>query len=236
MKEHSIHQDSPSPVSDSLSPASNSPVSATRRPLKTRSAGWSQSLARALARSAITPNQISVLSVVFAALGGALLLYAPSPVGLVLVALCVQLRLLCNLLDGMVAVEGGKGSALGVLYNELPDRLGDSLFLVPLGYAVGLGWLGWLCALLAALTAYIRVTGGSLGLPQDFRGPQAKPHRMFVMTVGCLLAAVEVAVWGTTHALLVAVVLIAVGTAATCVTRTLAMARLLQHPQGSARP
>lgn len=215
----------------STRPTTPSPVSSTRRPLKSRSAGWSQSLARALARSAITPNQVSVLSVIFAATGGALLLYFPTPAGLVLVALCVQLRLLCNLLDGMVAVEGGKGSVLGVLYNELPDRLGDSLFLVPLGYAVGLGWLGWLCALLAALTAYIRVTGGSLGLPQDFRGPQAKPHRMFVMTVGCLFTAAELTVWGTTHALLVATALIAVGSAATCVTRTLALAHQLQQQQ-----
>ena len=46
------------------------------------------------------------------------------------------------------------------------------------------GWLGWLGALAAAVTAYIRVLGGSLGLPQDFRGPLAKPHRMVVMTSG----------------------------------------------------
>ena len=205
--------------------------SADRRPLRTRRAGWSQRLAKALARSRITPNQISVLSMVFAAIGAALLLYPPTPVVLVLVALCVQLRLLCNLLDGMVALEGGKGSATGVLYNELPDRVADSLFLVPLGYAAGFGWLGWLCALLAALTAYIRVTGGSLGLPQDFRGPQAKPHRMFVMTVGCLLGAAEIALWNSLYALLGAAVLIAIGTAWTCVARTRAIARLLTKPE-----
>lgn len=199
-----------------------------RRPLKTRSAGWAQALAAALARSAVTPNQISMLSVVFATIGAVLLLYVPTPTGFVLVALCVQLRLLCNLLDGMVAVEGGKSSPVGVLYNELPDRMADSLFLVPLGYAAGLPWLGWLCGLLAALTAYVRVTGGSLGLAQDFRGPQAKPQRMFVMTVACLAVAVEWPVNGTVHALTLALAVIAVGSAWTCVARTHAIAARLR--------
>lgn len=79
----------------------------------------------------------------------------------------------------MVAVEGGKGTPTGVPYDELPDRVADSLFLVALGYAAALPWLGWLGALLAALTACIRALGGALGQPQDFRGPMAKPHRMW---------------------------------------------------------
>jgi phosphatidylglycerophosphate synthase len=81
----------------------------------------------------------------------------------------------------MVAIEGGQQSAVGVLYNEIPDRVADSLLIVALGFAAGTPWLGWLGALAAAVTAYIRVLGGTCGLPQDFRGPLAKPHRMFVM-------------------------------------------------------
>ena len=50
----------------------------------------------------------------------------------------------------------------------------------------GLGWLG---ALLAALTAYVRVFGGSLGFAQDFRGPLAKQQRMAVLTVACVVGA-----------------------------------------------
>ena len=67
-----------------------------------------------------------------------------------------------------------------MLYNEVPDRVADSLFLVALGYAIGMPWLGWLAALAAAVTAYIRVLGGTFGLAQDFRGPLAKQHRMAV--------------------------------------------------------
>ena len=90
--------------------------------------------------------------------------------GFIATAACVQLRLLCNLLDGMVAIEGGKSTSTGALFNEIPDRIADPLFLVPLGYAVGYWWLGWLAALLAVLTAYVRVLGGALGQQQDFGG------------------------------------------------------------------
>ena len=202
-----------------------------RRPIATRSAGWAQALARTLAVSPVTPNQISVASIVFAAGGAAALLWLPGWPGLLLCAAGIQLRLLCNLLDGMVAVEGGKQSPLGALYNELPDRIADSLFLVALGHAGGLPWLGWLGALLAALTAYIRVMGGALGLAQDFRGPLAKPQRMAVMTAACLLAIIESLVWHSLHVLTLAAVVIALGTALTCVTRSRAIAAQLAGPR-----
>lgn len=199
-----------------------------RRPLKTRSSRWAQSCARHLAASSVTPDQISVLSIVFAAIGAATLLFWPSPWSLLACAACIQLRLACNLLDGMVAIEGGRKSALGSLFNEVPDRVADSLLIVAAGYAAGAPLLGWCGALLAALTAYIRVLGGSLGLAQDFRGPLAKPHRMALLTLACLIGAVELALKGTHLALLVCAALIALGSLVTCVTRLIAMARVLR--------
>jgi len=202
-------------------------MSADRRPLASRDTAWARRIASALARSSVTPNQISTVSIAFAALG-AWALVDTRPLALVGAAICVQLRLLCNLIDGMVAIEGGKQSATGALYNEFPDRIADSLFLVALGYACGMPWLGWLAALLAALTAYVRATGGALGLAQDFRGPMAKPHRMAVLTVGCLVGAAEIEWNGTRWTLLAAAVVIAAGSALTCVARALAIARALR--------
>lgn len=201
---------------------------ADRRPLATRSARWATALARALSRTPITPNQISVLGIGFALAGAALLFYWPMPWGFVGAAACVQLRLLCNMLDGMVAIEGGRQSPVGTLYNELPDRIEDALLLVALGHAAGYDALGWLMALLAALTAYIRVTGGSLGFPQDFRGPQAKPHRMAVMTAALVIGAAELHWRGSSHALLAGGLVIAFGSALTCALRTRAIAAQLR--------
>ena len=198
----------------------------SRRPLASRSSAWAPPIARALARTGATPNQVSVASIAFAGAGAALLVDG-TPLALVGAAVMVQLRLLCNLLDGMIAVEGGKATPTGALYNEVPDRIADSILLVALGYAAGHPWLGWAAALAAALTAYIRTLGGVLGHPQDFRGPMAKPHRMAVLTLACLAGAAEVALNATTWTLVVAAAVIASGSVVTCATRLRAIARRL---------
>jgi phosphatidylglycerophosphate synthase len=199
-----------------------------RRPLASRSTAWARFITGVLIRVGVSPNAISVISVVFAAAGAALLIWWPTAAGLIAVAACVQLRLLCNLFDGMVAIEGKRQSPVGGLYNEVPDRVADSLFIVPIGYAIGMPWLGWLGALAAAITAYIRVLGGSLGLAQDFRGPMAKQHRMAVITIACVLGAIERVMWGSQWVLIIAAWLIALGSLVTCGTRLFAIARQLR--------
>jgi phosphatidylglycerophosphate synthase len=199
-----------------------------RRQLASRSTGWARFLAAGAVRAGLTADAISILSLVFAAAGSAALVWMPRPWNLLVGAACVQLRLLCNLLDGMVAIEGGKKSKVGVLYNEVPDRIADSLFLVALGYTIAMPWLGWLAALLAAITAYIRVLGGTFGLVQDFRGPLAKQHRMAVMTAGCLLGIGEFYWLGTQHVVEAAAWIIAIGALVTCGTRVRAIAKQLQ--------
>lgn len=205
-----------------------------RRPLASRSTRWAAFLSSVAIRMGLTADAISMGSLVFAGAGAAGLLWLDQPWNYLACAAGVQLRLLANLLDGMVAIEGGRKSQVGALYNEVPDRLADSLFLVALGHAIGMPWLGWLAALAAAITAYIRVLGGTLGLPQDFRGPMAKPHRMAALTVGCLLAIPEHLWLPTTsgeapqRALTLAAVVIAVGTVITCITRIHAIGRQLR--------
>lgn len=199
-----------------------------RRPIKTRSAGWAKRITDILVKRDISPNQISVASIGFALVGVVALNIDNGVIGSICCAVGIQLRLLCNLFDGMVAIEGGKKSDIGSLYNEFPDRIADSLLIVGLGYAIGHSDLGWFAALAAALTAYVRVFGGSLGLKQTFMGPMAKQHRMAVMTAGLLLNAVEASVYGSHYILLIALAVIAIGSAATCVTRTLAIARQLK--------
>jgi phosphatidylglycerophosphate synthase len=109
---------------------------------------------------------------------------------------CVQLRLLANLLDGMVAVASGRTSRVGELYNEVPDRVSDAATLVGLGYAAGgVPELGYAAALVALLTAYVRSAGKAAGAPNVFLGPMAKPHRMAVVTVTAVACAALPAGW-----------------------------------------
>ena len=219
-----------------------------RRPLKTRSKAWAGALASALGKARVSPDIISLFSIVFAVLGAGLLMTAglednPMLRGilLILAATCVQLRLLANMLDGMVAVEHGLGSSAGPIWNELPDRIADALFLVGAGYAAwGMGltagsWLGWLAAFLAVMTAYVRELGRGLDFPADFSGPMAKPHRMFALTVTCMLSAVEPLWGGDGQVLMLGLGVIAAGTVWTLTRRTRTLAKRLadrdQNPE-----
>lgn len=196
-----------------------------RRPLASRDAGVFQRLAAWLAKTRVTPNQISGSSVVFAALACGLF-WASEGSGqaagmLVAGAVCVQLRLMANLLDGMVAVEGGKSTPDGAFWNEVPDRVADLLILVGAGLAVGNLALGCAVGAMAVLTAYVREFARAEGAPADYSGPMAKPHRMAAITLGALVAAVEVALFGTLYALLIALWVVTLGAGVTAVRRSL---------------
>lgn len=211
-----------------------------RRPLETRSKGWAKSIAAFLVRLRISPNGISAMSVAFGCLTFYLLAF-PQPWPLwkvyLLAAVTIQLRLLCNMLDGMVAVEGGLQSPLGGLFNEVPDRLTDTLTLAGAGLACAhlpLGVeLGLVASVIAMFTAYIRVLGASLGTTSAFHGPMAKPHRMAAMTGFLVLGSFEVANGGPGHMLLAALWLITVGSVVTCLRRLKVIsAELNAMPQG----
>jgi phosphatidylglycerophosphate synthase len=211
-----------------------------RRPIGQRASAWATALAAGLARNGASPDLISAMSMAFALVGFAafglsgLSEGAARVVWLGLAALMIQLRLLANMFDGMVAVEHGKGSPVGPIWNELPDRFSDALFLVGAGYgafaaAPHLGpAVGWLAAVLAVITAYVRELGRGLGLPADFRGPLAKPQRMAALTGAAVLSMFE-GLWDRQgQVLLWALALIAALTALTVFRRTRALARALR--------
>lgn len=172
-----------------------------RRPLKSRSWPVMARLASALAVRRVSPNLISVLGMLAACGSGLALAFTTgqSPTDRALFALAamgMQLRLVANLIDGMVAVEGGMKSAVGDLYNEVPDRVSDTAVLIGAGYAIGsVPVLGWAAACGALLVTYVRVLGKGVGLIYDYRGPMAKQQRMAVLTASCLWMAASPAAW-----------------------------------------
>lgn len=211
------------------------PAPAPRRVLATRKAGWAVALARWLGRVGVRPNAVSMAGVAFALVAGAAFYFAPDfdpgvRAALLLgAAACIQLRLLCNLLDGMLAVEGGLKGRAGEIYNDLPDRVADVLILVGAGYAAtDLAYgvtLGWAAAVLAVFTAYVRLLGGSLGVTQHFIGPMAKQHRMFTLTVAALAGAVETLLDVPPRAIRIGLAVIVAGSIVTIVRRTIRIVR-----------
>ncbi|MEZ5994795.1 MAG: CDP-alcohol phosphatidyltransferase family protein [Hyphomonadaceae bacterium] len=203
-----------------------------RRPISQRSRGWAKWLTGVLVKSGVSPNAISFTSIVFACLAG-LCFYATALAGNQIdrallflgAALFCQLRLLANMMDGMVAVEAGRGGPDGPVWNELPDRFADIAVLVGAGYAVAhMGFadpaLGWAAAVAAVMTAYVREVGRAAGAPTDFSGPMAKPHRMFIMTMAALFSIAE-PLWGARGEMLnVALWFVLIGSVLTVANRT----------------
>ena len=210
-----------------------------RRPIKARNTRWASEIAAWLSRVGVRPNAISLASVFFAGAAGLCLAFTDDLGGgwrgvLFLVSgLLIQTRLLCNLFDGMVAVEGGHKTKSGEIYNELPDRFADVFILVGAGYAwVCVEWspfLGWLCAVLALLTAYLRALGAAAGASQHFCGPMAKQQRMALMTFACITSAALS--WFDLRWPVVAatLVLIAIGSALTVLRRLFRIVRELEQ-------
>jgi len=142
----------------------------------------------------------------FAGIAGGLCFWGTSATGIVgdwvetvcfiLAAVCMQLRLQANMYDGMVAIQTKQASPVGELYNEVPDRVSDTAFFVGAGYAAGgIPELGYLAAIAALFTAYVRAEGKVAGAPQDYCGPMAKQHRMAVLTVAAVYAGMVPTSW-----------------------------------------
>lgn len=170
-----------------------------RRPLRSRSSRWAIGAALWLKQRGVMPNDISLFSVICSEIAGIAFLlmfnfdhYGITILFLLLAIIGIQSRLICNLLDGMVAIEGGKKSAIGGVYNELPDRLSDIVIFLGVGYGLWMfdwaAYLGWAAALFSVMTAYVRLLGGTCGLEQQFLGPMAKQHRMALLTAGCAVS------------------------------------------------
>lgn len=191
-----------------------------RRPIASRNSKLAAHVAKALAERGISPNLISQFSMIFAALAGMAFWLSGTTSGFLYVVCLVgaaigcQFRLLCNLFDGMVAVEGGGGAPDGPFWNEAPDRVADAIILVGLGFGTGHPGLGWAAAASAIGTAYVRELGSAQGLGADFRGPMAKPQRMAVATGAAILAIFVPAIlgWSVLHLALWIIVLGAVVT------------------------
>jgi phosphatidylglycerophosphate synthase len=172
-----------------------------RRPIAARDLKGMQAIASWMARKGFSANGISVAGMIFGALAGVALFLTPrlpdfSRLLWLAGAAFIQLRLLANLFDGMVAIERGTASKVGELYNEVPDRVSDSATLLGLGYAAGGDvLLGFGAALAAMMTAYVRAVGKGAGAPNEFCGPMAKQQRMFLATVVSIFCAAAPAAW-----------------------------------------
>jgi phosphatidylglycerophosphate synthase len=170
-----------------------------RRPIATRDRKWAQDATAWLASRNVSPDAISIAGMCACIIGGialGLTSIVDYRILWLIGALGAQLRLTANMLDGMVAIASSRASKAGELYNEVPDRLSDAAVFIGAGYAWGGNvTLGYVVTILAILTAYVRAAGKIAGAPNEFCGPMAKQHRMLVITLTCVYAAITPRSW-----------------------------------------
>ena len=217
-----------------------------RRPIASRERAVFKRVAAILVSRGVTANAISIFGMISAIVAGVALFLTSHWLSgaralFVMAAIGIQLRLIANMLDGMVAIASSKASRVGELYNEMPDRVADAAVLIGAGYAIGgEPTLGWLAAVMAVFVAYVRALGKAAGAHNEFCGPMAKQHRMVAIIVTCLVMAVipssitpawVLPSWlgGRTVSLMaLALAIIIVGCVATAVRRTIRIAHALK--------
>jgi phosphatidylglycerophosphate synthase len=207
-------------------------LSESRRPIASRESGWAKKTASFLAKRNVSPNLISIFSIIFSivSLLAFYLDYKTENYHILFMTLAVigiQGRLIMNLLDGMVAIEHNKKSLVGGLFNEVPDRIIDTFTLAGVGFLVkdmpyGID-LTYIAIFLAIATAYIRTLGASLNCGHHFLGPMAKQHRMALLSIGCM-----VAIWYQPIFYYLLIVM-NIGLLITCYRRLAKVASLLLH-------
>ncbi len=145
-------------------------------------------IARAVLKAGLSPNVLTVLGLVLAAL--AALFYSLKGILLALISLFVSGLL--DALDGTVARMSQKSSAAGGFLDAVSDRYSDA-FLI-LGIVIG-GYCDVLIGLLALsgcmLVSYARARAESLGVREFGIGLAERPERLIIIMVGTALEKVH---------------------------------------------
>ncbi len=157
----------------------------------------------------IHPNTVSLASLVAGAGTATALIvagqaklglhFAPAafPLAILLAVIFGGLRLWLNRLDGMVAQATDQTTALGEVFNELPDRVSDLLIFMALAISglcqpsLALG-----AAIASLLIAYTGTLARAVGAGRQLGGVMSKPWRMVAVGAGLLVPLMLQAFWG----------------------------------------
>jgi len=140
-------------------------------------------------KSGISPNQLSVLSLIFAALAAAFYILSASIAEMLYAAaLMVLLNAIFDAADGALARRIEKANPKGDFLDHVIDRYADMFFL---GGIIFAGYAPWTVGLLAVigvlLTSYIGTQAQALQLGRYYGGIMGRADRLtliFLATIG----------------------------------------------------
>ncbi|WP_020559318.1 CDP-alcohol phosphatidyltransferase family protein [Thiofilum flexile] len=139
-----------------------------------------------IAKLGITPNQITLTTLVFCVFVGLMLAYTQGAKWLlILLPLILLLRMALNALDGMLAKTYQLQTPLGAMLNELGDVIADAALYLPFAL---IPFISPTLIVIFVITALLTEMAGLLGKTRRYEGPMGKSDRAFLMgTLGLLI-------------------------------------------------
>lgn len=160
--------------------------------LRSKSRAIAEPIAAAAKRAGITPNQISVLSLSFAA-ASAVFYYLSSSKGIFLyaAALMVFLAALTDMADGALARMTGSADRKGDFLDHVIDRYADILILSGIVFAGYAPWsVGFLAAIGVLLTSYIGTQAQAVNFGRYYGGMVGRADRLTMIIAATIANAI----------------------------------------------
>lgn len=133
---------------------------------------------------AVHPNTITWMSLPFAIAAGLCLYRADLGWTLLLTPVFITLRSVCNLLDGMVAIERNMTSPQGEALQDTIDRMADSCTVLGAAFSpIGDMRLGIVAITLMLISSYVGIQKKAVGGTREFGGILGKVDRFFLVSV-----------------------------------------------------
>jgi phosphatidylglycerophosphate synthase len=163
-------------------------------------------MARPLARAGVSPNALTVASML-AAVAAVAFALAPEPAGPLLACGAVVASGVLDLLDGAVAVQARRATRVGFLLDSALDRLSDAAFAAALVIVAAEGeWVAVAAVASAWWLEYIRARGGLAdaaagggvaAVERQVITPGERPTRIILTAVGLAIPPLALAaLWG----------------------------------------
>ncbi|WP_340819126.1 archaetidylinositol phosphate synthase [Methanolobus sp. WCC4] len=146
-------------------------------------------IARAMADSGITPNAISLLSLLFAALSGFLYYYSDSNPLFVLVAgLLVALNSFFDAMDGLMARYLNIASARGDFLDHVIDRYSDVFIICGIFFGGYVDWqIGTAAIVGVLLVSYLGTQAQALQLGRYYGGIIGRADRLVLIMLSSVV-------------------------------------------------
>jgi archaetidylinositol phosphate synthase len=195
--------------------------------LKQQVQTWLTSTATLFHNLGLTPNHVSILGIIFAALAAvAYSQWRFNPILLILAPVLILVSGFFDALDGVIARVHGKATTFGGFFDSLLDRYADALVLcgIILG---GLTETSWgLAALMGSLlVSYARARAEAAGTKMESVGLAERAERIVILALASFLSYVWL------DALNWAILVLAILTNLTVVQRAIYFRKASQRPE-----